>query len=314
MKHTFIGHDKGLLRQGADDASRKEVLQDEDVVALAHDPANRQIILAGTYGHGLFRSTDGGTGWSRVALDVDFVRTLVFSECEPGCVFLGMEPAELFRSRDSGATWECLHIRRLPEAASWSLPYSPRSGALRTIAPHPNDPLVIDAGVEQGGIIRSTDGGKSWTIDHEKVDEDVHWLARHPSDPGTLLLATGGGLFITHDDAESWLQLFPDYTRATLFHPAHPSIAFAGPAHTVGEHGRIIRSHARGDTWELASEGIHLPMADMVEYFTIDPFEPGELLAITSEGQVFHSQAEQVRWKPVSFGVAVQCLDFVEAS
>jgi hypothetical protein len=41
-------------------------------------------MLAGSYGHGLFKSPDGG---------------------EPGTVYLGIEPAELFRSRDSGETW-----------------------------------------------------------------------------------------------------------------------------------------------------------------------------------------------------------------
>ena len=156
---------------------------------------------AGSYGRGLFRSLDGGVNWNPVGLDVEYVRTVAFSDCQPGTVYVGIEPAELFRSRDLGVSWECLHIRRLPEAANWSLPYSPRSGALRTVALHPTNPRVIYGRVEQGGVIKSIDGGKAWSLDHEHVDKDVHWITMDRSRPDVLLAATGDGLFLRKDGA-----------------------------------------------------------------------------------------------------------------
>ena len=152
----FIGHPGGILLCEEYLSQGKKVLADEDIVAIAHDPQDSKVMLAGSYGRGLFRSTDGGANWSHVELDVAFVRTIAFSDYEVGTVYVGIEPAELFRSSDSGRTWECLHIRRLPEAATWSLPYSPRSGALRTIALHPSNPQIIYGGVEQGGVVKST--------------------------------------------------------------------------------------------------------------------------------------------------------------
>src|SRR5438477_613411 len=154
----FVGHTNGLLisEPGGKD---RTVLAGEDIVALGHDPRNPSLILAGNYGRGLFKSSDSGANWSHIELDVEYIRTIAFSSCEPGTVYLGIEPAELFRSADSGETWECLHIRRLPEAADWALPYSPRSGALRTIALHPATPLILFGGVEQGGGVSSIDGG-----------------------------------------------------------------------------------------------------------------------------------------------------------
>jgi hypothetical protein len=142
----FIGHTGGILRCEQDMTQGKDVLAGEDIVAIGHDPQDSTVMLAGSYGRGLFRSTDRGANWSHVELDVAFVRTIVFSDCEVGTVYVGIEPAELFRSSDSGKTWECLHIRRLPEAPTWSLPYSPRSGALRTIALHPSDPQILYGG------------------------------------------------------------------------------------------------------------------------------------------------------------------------
>jgi photosystem II stability/assembly factor-like uncharacterized protein len=307
----FVGHPKGILisdREGQD----QTVLAGEDIVALAHDPRNPRLILAGSYGRGLFKSSDSGANWSHVELDVEYIRTIIFSNCEPGTVYLGIEPAELFRSRDSGETWECLHIRRLPEAADWSLPYSPRSGALRTIVLHRSDPLIVYGGVEQGGVIKTTDGGATWSIDRHHVDKDVHWISMDHSRPGVLLAATGDGIFLTDDGGLSWSKLIDEYTRAIIIHPVDPMIAFAGPAHEVGEHGWIVRSSDGGKHWELASAGLNLPMADMVESFVIDPREPDTIFALRSEGGLLRSNVHTVKWEVVSCEVNVQCLEFVE--
>src|SRR2546421_10907693 len=100
----FIGHTKGILISNPE-GQGQTVLAGEDIVALAHDPRNPNLILAGSYGRGLFKSFDSGTTWNHVQLDVEYVRTIVFSKCEPGTVYLGIEAAELFRSHDSGDGW-----------------------------------------------------------------------------------------------------------------------------------------------------------------------------------------------------------------
>ena len=307
----FVGHTKGILISEPE-TQNQTVLAGEDIVALGHDPRNPSVILAGSYGRGLFKSSDGGANWSRIELDVEYIRTIVFSNCERGTVYLGIEPAELFRSHDSGETWECLHIRRLPEAADWSLPYSPRSGALRSIVLHPSNPLAIYGGVEQGGVIKSTDGGATWSIDQHHVDKDVHWISMDGGRPDVLLAATGDGIFLTHDGASSWSKLIDEYTRAAILHPIDPLIAFAGPAHEVGEHGWIVRSLDGGKNWDLASDGLELPMDDMVESFVIDPRAPDTIFALRSEGGLLRSNVHTVRWENVSCEVSVQCLEFVE--
>jgi hypothetical protein len=85
------------------------------------------------------------------------------------------------------------------------------------------------------------------------VDEDIVALAHDPQDANCMLAGRA--------------KLTDDYTRAAMIHPLDPMIAFAGPAHQVGEHGRIIRSRDGGQNWELASDGLKLPMDDMVEFF-----------------------------------------------
>ncbi|HWL52802.1 MAG TPA: hypothetical protein VNQ90_10220 [Chthoniobacteraceae bacterium] len=310
-RRRLIGYTEGLLISEPDGEERT-LLYGEDVVALASAPNDPRLLLAGTYGRGVFRSTDGGANWKPIRMGVDFVRTLVFSEHDPRVVYLGAEPAELFRSRDGGETWESLNLRRLPESPQWSLPYSPRGGALRTIVLHPQDPLTLYGGIEQGGVVKSTDGGANWKLDAAQIHKDVHFLSINPQQPETLLAATGGGLFLSRDGAATWSRLIDDYTRAVLIDPLHPENALAGPALDVGEGGRIIQSRDGGETWKLESDGLHTPMDDMVEFFVIDPEQPERLFALCSDGALLESSTHPLHWEPVHCGVEVQCLLFVD--
>ena len=67
----------------------------------------------------LFRSTDGGRRWRRVAegfpretRDLINTRCLAFSAREPDTALCGVESGELYTSRDAGQTWR-LHPQRL---------------------------------------------------------------------------------------------------------------------------------------------------------------------------------------------------------
>jgi hypothetical protein len=113
-------------------------------------------------------------------------------------------------------------------------------------------------------------------------------------------------------EPSSWAKLIDAYTRAAMIHPLDPMIAFAGPAHEVGEHGRIIRSRDGGANWELASDGLKPPMDDMVEVFVSDPRLPDTVFAICSEGRLLYSNVRKVNWQVVECEAIVQCLDFVE--
>ena len=67
----------------------------------------------------LFRSTDRGGRWSRVTAgfpretrELINTRCIAFSRREPDAALCGLEPGELYVSRDAGETWN-LHPRRL---------------------------------------------------------------------------------------------------------------------------------------------------------------------------------------------------------
>ena len=72
----------------------------------------------------------------------------------------------LFVSRDRGERWtELASLREIPSAPTWSFPPRPWTSHVRWIAPSPHDAALLLVGIELGGVMRSEDGGETWS-DH----------------------------------------------------------------------------------------------------------------------------------------------------
>jgi photosystem II stability/assembly factor-like uncharacterized protein len=299
---VWIGARNGIhaLRDGG---LEPRGLDGEDITAVH---AAGDAILAGSYEHGLFRSTDGGGSWAPVeaGLTAPSIRCL---EPEPGGALLaGTEPARLFRSDDGGASWSELDgITRIAGHERWFLPYSPRAGALRNVHALPGRLL---ASVEVGGLLTSEDGGASWTVSPVITDEDIHFVTGDPDEPDVVYAALGSasvtargerlaGVARSHDGGVSWEKIETGYTRAILIPPARPDLLLAAPAAGVGRGGRIVVSADGGDTWEPASAGIETPMPDMVERFAAAP--DGDVWAICSGGRLLRATPGEWRWESV---------------
>jgi len=305
MHSILLGTQNGIvtLRSGGDD--RRE-MEGHDVWVVAHRPDDPDIVFAGTYGDGLWRRQDGR--WRRLpdppaagrpggqAASLDYIRAIAFDPHDPLTVYAGTEPANVLRSTDGGDTWLDLGLRTLPGAEHWSLPYSPRGGAVRTLTLHPGRPSLVYGGVEQGGLIKSTDGGLTWTITADGVHRDVHHVAVHPLDADQVLVATGGGLFRSSDGGLTWVRLLGEYIRAVLIHPLTPEWVLAAPARYVGRQGRILASLDGGNTWAPAGEGLAQPMDDMVEAFVLHP-DYSKVFAVRDNGHVIHSRIEPLAWE-----------------
>ena len=314
MVDAFVGTTDGIhrLRNGKLEPLG---LAGERVTAVhAWRDGDATCVLAGTYGDGLCRSGDGGATWERVqaGLTASAFRCLLADPWQPGALLAGTEPARLFRSEDGGAGWEELEaIARLPGSERWFLPYSPRAGALRNVYAPPGREGRLLASVEVGGLLFSDDGGRSWRLEPVIADEDIHHVTGDPRDADVLYVSLGtasltyrnradrpqmGGVARSRDGGASWEKVETDYTRATLVPPARPELLLAGPAPRVGRGGRIVVSADGGDTWEPASDGVDVPMPDMVELFA--PAPDGGVWAICARGRLLRADSASWTWQP----------------
>ncbi len=155
--------------------------RESGISCLGRDPRDADFLLGGARGGGVWRSGDGGEHWEQL----DFPHPDVFSVAvspADGAVYAGCEPSMLFVSRDRGETWaELESLREIPSAPTWSFPPRPWTSHVRWIAPSPHDAMLLLVGIELGGVMRSEDGGATWSDHRPGAQLDCHSLAWHPA-------------------------------------------------------------------------------------------------------------------------------------
>ncbi len=307
----YVGTDDGIVAMRRIPGNWEEIsvgLSGHRIAAVAHHPGRPRDVFAGSYGRGLYYSADAGLRWQPRddGLIYTHVRSILFDPSDPSRIFVGTEPAAIFRSVDGGSSWqELASIQQLPGHEQWYLPYSPRAGAVRTIAAVPGLPGSFYAGIEQGGVIFTYDYGDTWEMLDGGVHADVHQVMVDANGGVVVFAATGGGVFRSFDGRKTWDRVIDDYTRALAQQPAHAAIVFAGPALEVGHRGRIERSTDTGSNWSAWSRGISIPLGGMVEQFAarsgaLD--ELGGLFAVLSGGEIYHCDFDHPDWAPILCG------------
>ena len=199
----------------------------------------------------------------------------------------------IWRSTDSGNTWERVRQGLYSESA------------VRSLVVHPQDASLIFAGVDDG-IYRSTDQGESWEQLESPMNDIPIWsLAIDPIDPNTLFAGTRpAALFRSKDGGKTWINLAADIAKecpnvriprvtALVVDPVEPQNIWAGI-----EVDGVRRSRDGGDTWDTVTGGISDPDIHNLA-ITVGP--PKTLLTITPR-EIFASTDDGVTWEPVGAG------------
>jgi len=278
-----LGTDWQVIRRGLEGVEVTSVL------------AREGVILTGTR-QGVFRSDDLGRSWQPAgeSLGEVIVRRLAFHPEISDFELAGLEPAEIFISRDGAKNWHgSSSVTELRSLHRWYLPYSPEAGCVRGFAVSGSR---IYAAVEVGGVLRSDDYGENWRLVNDQkgvkdnsVHPDVHSIVVHPDDADRVFAPTGGGFYTSADGGQSWQALVkPCYCRAMWLDSANPSRMLLGSADGVDRNGRIDQSDDGGQNWRPASGGLQGPWPrHMVERFA----QAGDrLLAVLSNGEMIQAK------------------------
>ncbi|MGD2115349.1 MAG: hypothetical protein PVG07_09870, partial [Acidobacteriota bacterium] len=264
------------------------------------DPGPGGISVAG-----LFRAEPGNDSWELLGDDLSpFPVGLVLARGAtpgagtqgvpgPGAVYVSTSDG-LWVSRDGGESWTALRERGV-ESLAWS-DAAPLLLLAGTETPPP------DAGPEdgvppRGGILRSVDGGATWTVDGLGLPAEhlVTGLAVDPRNPDRVLAGlsgdparTGpqteprtGGLYVSRDGGATFRPASPDVpprpVPAIRFDPSAPDVVYAA---TLG--AGVYRSTDRGETWAP----LGAPPGDgwVSDLGFTGPAGAGDLLAATRTG------------------------------
>jgi photosystem II stability/assembly factor-like uncharacterized protein len=242
-----VGSAAGVLHSTDGGEHWQSVLTGNPVVALtaAGDRDGALILLAGTETDGIFRSSDGGVGWASANPGLFELEILALSG-SPGfgrdkTVFTGTSGG-LYRSRNGGLAWRPLDLP-MAETAVQCLALSP---AFAT------DGVVL-AGTEADGLLRSSDGGRTWTVATELPEAAVTALAWSRRTAGLVVAATGDGVVCSADGGGSWRIVADLAPVLALTFAAGPD----GEVLLAGQPDQgIVRSRDGGRTWATANAGL----------------------------------------------------------
>src|SRR5215203_5099232 len=154
-------------------------------------------------------------------------------------------------------------IARLDESGQgWTVELLLAGSGAQCLAVDPNDPETVFAGLREGGVRRTVDGGASW-IDCALPERAVFSLAVSAADGAVYAGTEPSRLFRSDDRGQSWRaldSLLELPSRPTWSFPPRPwtsHVRWIAPSPhdadllLVGiELGGLMRSTDRGETWQ----------------------------------------------------------------
>ncbi|MEO1402153.1 MAG: YCF48-related protein [Cyanobacteria bacterium J06635_1] len=272
------------------------------ITQIAVSPTHPDAVLAAGHNGHIFRSDNGGQGWSEVLATALPVSAIAFSPTQPEWVVAGDRQGHLYRSADSGQTWSPLSS--LPESGtitSLSFPIGAAAGQFWV-------------GTEQAGVLRTLDGGKTFTTVNEGLSETTIQSIVGQVAPGkdrpTLYVSTANDGVFFSEDGERWQPMdggltktgqadkmgFPHFTRLAL----SPSFDQDGTVLVSGFNG-LFKTTDRGQTWaqlDTLAGDIVMAVALSPNYVT-----DGTVVAATYVGEAYLSQDRGDTWQPMAKGL-----------
>jgi photosystem II stability/assembly factor-like uncharacterized protein len=326
ITRLLVGTIKGVYALERRDASSEwqvaeTSLDGQQISALALEPRSG-MVFAGIAGHGLYASADHGRTWELRAsgLRIDHVFAMAVDErgSQP-VLYAGTLPPALFRSRDFGNIWQELStLNEIPDAEKWNFRAPPGAPHVKNIAFHPTEPETFFVSIEQGGLMKTTDSGQTWTElfpwqQDDTFYRDAHRLAIQRSNPDVMYLASGDGLCKTTDAGQSWERLTTGtykvgYPDALFIDPENDQVVYIGGA---GGHpgtwdaqtarASFARCSDAGHRWEELREGLPNPVRGNIE--AISMAHGGGRVAFyagTAVGEVFASEDRGQHWRQIA--------------
>lgn len=245
----------------------------------------------------VFRSEDGGATWTAIEeLPLDLWCGMAVSP-DGRTVMASGQYSGLWRSDDAGQTW--------------TLTGGVTQLRVMSVAPHPTNPLIAIAALGRDGVMRTTDGGRSWEQTLEQAGEDAFAFAvtAARAKPGRFVAVMNGQAWVTEDSGATWESRSGNVSGGYEGFPAPPLIdpndADTWYFDTVGPSGGrgLGISHDNGRTSEVHTVSGGGAGAGCPAHFAISP--PSRIWVGDRCGDgVFRSDDGGTTWRLVSEEVA----------
>lgn len=233
------------------------------VYSVAVHPQDKCLIY-GTNGTQIFKSDDCNRSWVEMyresRSDVKIV-SLTFNYFYPHQIVLAESNGDVLRSDDQGKSWMILN----------------RFGVkISEVIPDQLEENVFYVATRNDGLIRTLDGGSSWTYLKDKLSAfpgglEFRRLVVHPTTPGTIYWISTYGILVSTNQGDTWeaLPLITPPGSANIYgfdvNPANDKEIYYTA--TIGDRSTFYRSIDGGKNWITKK----LPSGQIPTALRVDP-------------------------------------------
>jgi photosystem II stability/assembly factor-like uncharacterized protein len=229
-----------------------------------------------------------GQSWTPVGPFGGDVRSLVTDPHDPRVVYLGTASGSVYRSEDAA-----LHWRRLQPG------FPAPDASIDDIVVDPAG--IVYAGYWEvhgsgGGVARSEDGGRTFTVLPGIAGQSVRALALAPSNPRLLVVGTLAGVFRSRDAGQTWQRISPEddaeirNVNSVAIDPNDPETIYVGTWHLPW------KTRDGGRNWRSIHTGM-IEDSDIMT-LTIDRRSSDVVYATACSG-IYRSRDAAQRWTKI---------------
>jgi uncharacterized protein (TIGR03437 family) len=279
----FVAGDHGFLRSADGGSNWNRIPGDwtTSIGSIAVAPGNSSLVLAATVSNlyqaamGLYRSTDGGITWERSNITADPTTaeissiafgapgTVYASPSGCGTVIIGNCAGGVYRSADSGLTWQPTGLIATPSSQG------PPTWVITDLVVDPTNASVIYAATE-GGVMKSFDAGGTWVEMNTGINvyppPYQHWIKTLTIDPNhpSILYAGSESLYKSTDGGFAW-QLLPNtpwpgtadllFRLSLVLDPQHPGTLYVARYADPTYPGDLSGIPSSQGLWKVENDG-----------------------------------------------------------
>jgi photosystem II stability/assembly factor-like uncharacterized protein len=231
----------------------------------------------------------GAQPWIPIGPPGGDARALASDPRDPDILYLGTQHGTLYRSDDAGLHWS----RTVPGLAK-------RGQSLDDVLVDRRGHVLVgfwDLGGSGGGVARSEDGGRTFSIGTEGLEGGgVRALALAPSDHDILVAGTESGVFRSSDGGRVWRRISPEghaglrNLDSVAVDPLDANVVYAGTWHLAW------KTEDAGRTWKPIQLGM-ISDSDVMT-LTVDRRDPQRVYATACSG-IYRSSDGAARWSKV---------------
>jgi len=257
------------------------MIDDSDVMSLTVDRPHPQTVYA-TACTGIYRSTEGVEQWTKLGgIPYSSRRTRAFAQGvdDPNLLMAGTTEG-LWISGNSGATWSRA---------------TPNDLVVNAVIAQPDGTILL--GTEGAGVLRSSDGGRTWMTSNTGFSERLVYKLLFDDSEQRVVVATWGdlrygGIFVSKAAGGPWTRLGQGLEGRQAL-----SLALQGTTILAGTDAGIFAWSPEAPTWArlrtlLDGQEVHPRVTELLT------LPAGRLLAATSTGVIYSSDGGRTWTQP----------------